>query len=78
MNEYQVAQRAVADLKAAVLSHLRANGPTTNAQVGRSLGIYFGHVGHEGHVSRSILQLLAEEGLVGQNVKGGQWEARHP
>jgi hypothetical protein len=75
MDEYQTAQRAVADLKAAVLSHLRGRGPATNAEVGRSLGIYFGHVRHEGHVSRSILQLLADEGLVRQSSKGGPWEA---
>lgn len=78
MDDYQTAQRAVADLKAAVLSHLRNHGPATNAEIGRSLGIYFGHVRHEGHVSRSILQLLATEGLAIQKAKGGPWEACQP
>lgn len=28
-----------------------------NAQIGRSLGIYSGHAGHEGHISRTVLAL---------------------
>lgn len=81
MNEYQVAQRAIADLKAAVLSFLDHRGSATNAEIGRALGIYFGHGvqhgRHEGHVSRSILRLLADEGLVEQ-LPNKAWQRTGP
>jgi hypothetical protein len=73
LDEYMLAQRAVADLKSAVLSYVRTHAPATNAEIGRALGIYFGHIGHEGHVSRSILHALAAEGLLVQDAKGGPW-----
>ncbi len=79
MNEYKTAQRAIADLKAAVLNYVRVNGPVTNAQVGRALGIYFGHGDqegrHVGHVSRAILRLLEDEELVNQPDPKGPWLA---
>jgi hypothetical protein len=68
VDEYLTAQRAIADLKAAVLSLLQAtDSPLTNAEIGRTLGIYMGHVGHEGHISRTILGLLQTESLVVQD-----------
>jgi len=36
----------------------------TNAEIGRRLGIYRGHVGHEGHISRTILGFLEEEQVI--------------
>ena len=57
---YRMAQRSVADLKSSI-HELLAMGPSeglTNAEIGRALGIYTGHVGHEGHVSRTMLSLL--------------------
>ncbi len=76
MDPYQTAQRALADLKAAVLAYLRSCPvPQRNADVGRALGIYGGHIGHEGHVSRTILNLLQEEGLIRQDGDKGPWKA---
>lgn len=81
MDEYAVAQRAIADLKSATLSLIRREGPVSNAKLGRALGIYFGHGSqqgkHEGHVSRSILRLLADEGLVEQTATK-EWRYRAP
>lgn len=74
-DEYRVAQRAIADLKAAVLTYVKTHGPVRNSDIGRALGIYFGHGEdegrHVGHVSRSILRLLEDEGLVVQDESKG-------
>lgn len=76
-NEYMQAQVAMANLKAAVLSLLqRTSGGLTNAVIGRSLGIYAGHKGHEGHISRTILGMLEAEGLVEQNGSDQTWSVR--
>jgi hypothetical protein len=76
MNDpYRVAQLAMAELKSAVRMIIEASGVSgiTNAQVGRSLGIYGGHVGHEGHVSRTLLAMLEEEGVVFQEPDSKIW-----
>lgn len=72
-----MAQRAVADLKAAVLRFLRKHGTAgaTNAEIGKALGIYFGHKGHVGHVSRAILDQLEKESLVRQEPESKRWFA---
>ena len=66
---YQIAQMAIADLKAAVYEILitAPEGGVTNAQLGRSLGIYSGHIGHEGHISRTLLSIMETEGIVEQS-----------
>lgn len=75
---YHIAQRALADLKAAVRITLEksSNPGMSNAEIGRTLGIYAGHVGHEGHISRTILALLENEGVVEQNVETKRWTIR--
>jgi hypothetical protein len=75
---YQLAQRAVADLKAAVYAVL-AEAPgegLTNAEIGRSLGIYAGHVEHEGHIPRTLLALMEKEGVVKQALDSKRWSIR--
>ncbi len=75
---YQLAQRALADLKIAiheVLSCAPKEG-LTNAQVGRALGIYGGHEGHEGHISRVILGLLEVDGTAQQDGSTKRWTIR--
>lgn len=76
-DSYQVAQVAIANLKAAV-HFVLANAPDglTNAQVGRSLGIYGGHVGHKGHISRTLLQALEGEGVAEQDSKTKRWRLK--
>ena len=72
---YHIAQRAMADLKASVRS-LIESAPSkglTNAQLGRKLGIYSGHVRHEGHISRTILAMLEHEGVVEQDKQTKKW-----
>lgn len=72
---YALAQIAMAQLKAAVygtLYHGPASG-LTNAEVGRTLGIYGGHVGHVGHISRVILNHLEEEGVAAQDPGSKKW-----
>jgi hypothetical protein len=67
---YRRAQLAMAELKACVLQLISDAPPPglRNADIGRALGIYGGHKGHEGHVSRTILEILASEGLITQNA----------
>jgi len=45
----------------------------TNAQIGRTLGIYAGHVKHVGHISRTILELLRSDGVAEQYGERGPW-----
>jgi hypothetical protein len=73
---YRKAQTAIAELKSATFELLeRGEIAKTNAEIGRSLGIYMGHIGHEGHISRTILSLMEDEGSVIQDGKGGKWYA---
>ena len=80
---YRLAQRAIADLKSAlrhILEHRESDG-MTNAEIGRTLGIYAGHVGHEGHISRTILAVMESEGVVAQDAATKRWRLRvhqHP
>jgi hypothetical protein len=74
---YRRAQAAMAELKAAVLALLEGqSGGLTNAVIGRSLGIYGGHKGHEGHISRTVLAMLESEGVVEQNPSDQTWSLR--
>lgn len=73
---YQVAQRAIADLKSAILAVLK-NGPEQglrNVDIGKSLGIYAGHERHEGHIPRVLLAALEHEGVVVQNSESKLWK----
>ena len=70
---------AMAELKSAVRTALEgapASG-LSNAEIGRMLGIYGGHVGHEGHVSRTMLSLLEAEGVAAQDETSKCWRLRH-
>lgn len=65
----------MANLKAAVYL-LLSNGPTSgqrNADIGRALGIYAGHVEHEGHISRTLLAMMEKEGVVVQDPESKLW-----
>jgi DNA-binding IclR family transcriptional regulator len=75
---YSQAQTAMANLKASVRTVL-LNGPEEgmkNAELGRTLGIYSGHVDHEGHISRTILALMEREGVVEQDEASKKWRLR--
>ncbi len=74
---YQLAQGAMANLKSSVYLLLQEspNG-LTNAAIGRSLGIYSGHVRHQGHISRTILALMEAEGVVEQDSATKAWTLR--
>jgi len=77
-NAYALAQRAIADLKAAVYSLLQS-GPQNgmkNSEIGRALGIHAGHVEHEGHISRTLLALMEKEGVVQQDSQTKLWSLR--
>lgn len=72
---YQIAQKAIAELKEAVYLLLKEHGKVglQNAQIGKALGIYMGHVGHEGHISRTILNIMASENVVKQDESTKKW-----
>jgi hypothetical protein len=75
---HHLAQHAMADLKAAVYVLLQ-EAPSeglTNAQIGRSLGIYAGHVEHEGHIPRTLLALMEKEGVAQQSPATKRWTLR--
>jgi len=65
----------LAELKAAVHSLLREAPPDglTNAEIGRTPGIYASHVGHEGHIPRTLLAMLESEGVVEQDSESKKW-----
>ena len=75
---YLLAQRAIADLKGAVVALLESSSERelSNAQIGRALGIYGGHIGHEGHISRTLLEQLRSEGVVTQDSNSKQWRLK--
>jgi hypothetical protein len=73
-DDYLKAQIALAGLKGAVHSLLSKNPQgLSNAEIGRTLGIYQGHKGHEGHISRTVLAFLENEGAVKQNEETKVW-----
>jgi len=78
MYPYVLAQDAMAKLREAIYL-LLLDAPKSglkNSQIGRSLGIYSGHAGHEGHISRTILALMEAEGVVEQDVDTKNWRIR--
>lgn len=78
MDTYELAQRGLTDLKSAIHMLLRGAPPKglTNAEIGRTLGIYAGHVGHEGHIPRTLLGLMESEGVVEQDTDTKRWRIR--
>lgn len=72
---YFLAQTAMAQLKAAVHIVLGNAGPAglKNSEIGRLLGIYTGHVEHEGHIPRTLLAIMEAEGVVEQDKKTKVW-----
>ena len=76
---YHLAQAAMAELKTAVYMTLELAGENglSNAEIGRSLGVYAGHVGHEGHISRTILGFLESEGVATQDPESKRWTLKN-
>ena len=73
---YQKAQIGLVDIKGAVFELLqRSEGGMTTAEIGRSLGIYMDHAGHEGHISGTILAMMETEGAAWQEAPRGKWHA---
>ncbi len=75
---YLMAQTAMAQLKSAIYSLLsEASGAgLRNSDIGRALGIYTGHVEHEGHIPRTCLALMEAEGVVEQDKATKLWRLR--
>ncbi len=73
---YLKAQMAIAHLKAAVHETLQSapEGGFKNVEIGRKLGIYMGHVEHEGHIPRTILAMMESEGVVEQDEQTKCWK----
>lgn len=71
---YGAAQRALAELKNAIYQALLTAPPEglRNSDIGRMLGIYSGHIGHEGHIPRTLLAIMQDEGVVAQG-KDKRW-----
>ncbi len=78
---YAIAQSAIADLKSAIHLIMNTNDSIglKNAEIGRTLGIYAGHIKHEGHISRTLLAIMEKEGVVEQNEETKLWNLKtHP
>lgn len=75
---YRRAQHAMADLKSAVYEMVALSGRDglRNADVGRSLGIYSGHERHQGHIPRTLLAIMEDEGVVEQDPNSKRWRLR--
>ena len=67
-SSYYKAQLGMTQIKEAIYSLLKENLPKglRNVDIGKSLGIYGGHKGHEGHISRTILEIMQSEGVIEQ------------
>lgn len=76
---YLIAQTGITQLKQAIHVLLARAGDDglSNAEIGRTLGIYAGHSGHEGHISRTILALMEVEAVVEQNPDTKRWNLRN-
>jgi hypothetical protein len=75
---YLLAQTAIAQLKG-VIHHVLAHAPeegVKNVDIGRLLGIYMGHVEHEGHIPRTLLAIMESEGVVEQDKETKAWRLR--
>ena len=72
---YADAQAGLARLKSAVYRVLLDAGTRglRNVDVGKTLGIYGGHVGHEGHIPRTLLAIMESEGVVMQDPTTKEW-----
>ncbi|WDF78408.1 hypothetical protein PQ469_00110 [Mucilaginibacter sp. KACC 22773] len=75
---YSMAQTAIADLKSAVYIILETadDDGMTNADIGRTLGIYQGHIKHEGHIPRTLLGIMEHEGVVEQVEDTKKWKLK--
>lgn len=76
---YHLAQNAMANLKTAVHMTLIDNDTDglKNSEIGKKLGVYGGHDGqHQGHISRTILSILADEGVVEQKKETKLWSLK--
>ena len=74
---YSLAQSAIADLKTAIYLILEdASEGMTNVDIGKSLGIYQGHIRHEGHIPRTLLELMLQEGVVEQIPESKKWKLK--
>ena len=75
---YAKAQTAIADLKAAIYCVLLEAVPygLKNVDIGRALGIYSGHMRHEGHISRTLLAIMENEGVVEQDSDTKSWRLK--
>ena len=76
---YELAQKALVDLKTSIYKLLEAapEQGLTNVEIGRSLGIYMGHEGHEGHISRTMLAMMESEGVVIQDKDTKRWKLKN-
>ena len=72
---FAMAQEGWAKMRAAVYGLLsqEPRRPITNAEIGRTLAIYGGHIGHVGHISRAVLEDLKRDGLVEQDAGSKAW-----
>ena len=57
---YFKAQHGIILIKDAIYVLLKEQFPKglRNVDIGKSLGIYSGHKGHEGHISRTVLEIM--------------------
>lgn len=78
---YRLAQRAVADLNAAILMLIKDQDTgegLRNVDIGQRLGIYGGHVKHVGHIPRTMLAKMEAEGVVVQDPDTSRWRVSEP
>jgi hypothetical protein len=75
---YRLAQAAIAQLKGAIHQVLGGapEAGLKNVDIGRLLGIYMGHVEHEGHIPRTLLSAMESEGVVEQDKETKAWRLR--
>lgn len=72
---YAIAQEAITNLKVAIYQILMNAEPEglKNVEIGKMLGIYMGHKSHVGHIPRTLLALMENEGVVEQDSNTNTW-----
>jgi len=71
---YQLAQTAIANLKAAIYNVVsNSHHGLKNSEIGRMHGIYTGHIRHEGHIPRTLSAIMEAEGVVSQDAETKIW-----
>jgi len=81
IKSFELAQRAIADLKIAIFQTLASGSEDgmKNVEIGKALGLYSGlkDESQQGYITRTVLALLEADGAVKQDSNTKRWLLAH-